>query len=59
MTSSLRRRGQRCPAPAEVNRAIRALMDQSDDGCRAEEYARLLVLWAEANRNLGPWGKAA
>ncbi|MET9322019.1 hypothetical protein ABZX75_17760 [Streptomyces sp. NPDC003038] len=59
MTSSLRSRGSRCPAPAEVNRAIRDLMDRPDDGRRAEEYARLLLLWAEANAARDRWGTAA
>ncbi|MFC9604526.1 hypothetical protein ACFTTN_13840 [Streptomyces niveus] len=47
------------PAQAEVNAAIRRLMDESASGQQAEEhdqeqraetYWRLLILWAEATR---------
>ncbi|MBW1602768.1 hypothetical protein JJV70_11735 [Streptomyces sp. JJ66] len=37
------------PAPADdVNAAIRHLMEQPADSRRAEEYVRLLSLWAQA-----------
>ena len=39
-----------CPAPDEVNAAIRTLMEQPADARRAEEYTRLLTLWDVATR---------
>ncbi|WP_167518834.1 hypothetical protein [Streptomyces chryseus] len=38
------------PAAAQINEAIRSLIDQPNDAARAEEYQRLLVAWAEATR---------
>lgn len=40
-----------CPAPTEVNTAIRTLMEQPADARRAEEYTRLLTLWDVATRH--------
>ncbi len=48
------------PAPDEINRRIRLLMNQPASTRRAQEYTRLLVLWAEATATNGSsWGKAA
>ncbi|MEU4891164.1 hypothetical protein AB0B12_03760 [Streptomyces sp. NPDC044780] len=48
------------PALDEINRRIRHLMSRPADKRRAEEYTRLLVLWAEATAGNGSdWGKAA
>lgn len=47
-------------ASEEVNHRIRHLMHQPAGKQRAEEYTRLLVLWAEATAaNGSDWGKAA
>ncbi|MER8160198.1 hypothetical protein [Streptomyces sp. NPDC094472] len=44
----------------EINDRIRILMDEPADKRRAEEYTRLLVLWAEAAMADGSgWGTAA
>lgn len=43
--------GQACSALAEVNSAIRQLMDQPAGDQRAEEYNRLLVLWSKMNQD--------
>lgn len=48
------------PALDEINRRIRLLMNEPADKRRAQEYTRLLVLWAEATAaNGADWGKAA
>ncbi|MBP8535936.1 hypothetical protein [Streptomyces sp. MK37H] len=48
------------PALEEINDRIRLLMDEPASQRRAEEYTRLLVLWAEATTaNGSDWGKAA
>ena len=48
------------PDADEVNALIRRLMDEPADQRRAQEYERLLALWAEATRADGSdWGKAA
>ncbi|MEU9033741.1 MULTISPECIES: hypothetical protein [unclassified Streptomyces] len=39
------------PAAAQINEAIRQLIEQPDDDRRAEEYRRLLIAWAEATRS--------
>ncbi|NEW71042.1 MULTISPECIES: hypothetical protein [Streptomyces] len=44
----------------EINARIRLLMDEPATKQRAEEYKRLLVLWASAAAaNGSDWGKAA
>ena len=47
------------PVLAEVNAAIRRLMEQPSGQERTEEYIRLLVLWGEATATRNGWGKAA
>ncbi|MEU8870413.1 hypothetical protein AB0D24_04470 [Streptomyces javensis] len=48
------------PALDEINDRIRLLMNQPADKRRAEEYTRLLVLWAAATAaNRSGWGTAA
>ncbi|MDN3059594.1 hypothetical protein PH213_34700 [Streptomyces sp. SRF1] len=61
MPTVIRPRGRSMPpALDEINRRIRLLMDEPADKRRAEEYTRLLVLWAEATAANGScWGKAA
>ena len=49
----------RPPALAEVNRAIRRLMEQPPGEKRTEEYVRLLALWAKATVTRNSWDKAA
>ncbi|MEU0272286.1 hypothetical protein [Streptomyces sp. NPDC006307] len=39
------------PAAAQINEAIRQLIEQPDDDRRAEKYRRLLIAWAEATRS--------
>ncbi|MBW1595749.1 hypothetical protein [Streptomyces sp. JJ38] len=47
-------------APADdVNAAIRRLMEQPADARRAEEYSRLLTLWARAASDTSAWTTAA
>jgi hypothetical protein len=48
MSSTSRPDGQVPPALDDINTRIRHLMEQPADERQAEEYARLLVLWAEA-----------
>ncbi|WP_157839995.1 hypothetical protein [Streptomyces megasporus] len=50
MTPALWPDGPYCPAQEEVNDRIRHLMEQPADEQRAEEYARLLHLWAETSQ---------
>ncbi|MFT9479730.1 hypothetical protein [Streptomyces sp. Mo3] len=48
------------PALDEINRRIRVPMDEPGTKQRAEEYTRLLVLWASAAAtNESDWCKAA
>lgn len=49
----------RPPVLAEVNIAIRRLMEQPSGEERTEEYVRLLALWGEATATRNTWGKAA
>ncbi|MEU0664146.1 hypothetical protein [Streptomyces lavendulocolor] len=39
------------PAAAQINEAIRQLIERPNDDQRAEEYRRLLIAWAEATRS--------
>ncbi|TMU98204.1 hypothetical protein [Streptomyces sp. DASNCL29] len=61
MPTVFRPRGRAMPpALDEINRRIRLLMDEPADKRRAEEYTRLLVLWAEATTaDETVWGRAA
>ena len=47
------------PAPDEVNAQIRHLMERPSSVERAEEYVRLLELWAQATAPLREWSTAA
>ncbi|WP_158013037.1 hypothetical protein [Streptomyces sp. Root369] len=50
MSSPPRPHGQVAPALAQLNDQIRRLMDQPSTTGRAEEYRRLLDLWAKLTR---------
>ncbi|WP_340560995.1 hypothetical protein [Streptomyces sp. GSL17-111] len=56
MTSSPLADAPRPAAAADVNDAIRRLMEQPADTRRAEEYVRLLSLWADTTTD---WTTAA
>ncbi|MFF4900399.1 hypothetical protein [Streptomyces sp. NPDC001068] len=52
--------GHACMSADAVNEAIRRLMSQPADQTRAEEYQRLLELWAPACRRAhGNWTTTA